>query len=171
MTSIRLELTGELGRLEAALGRVRAIGAAPEPLLKQIGIAMESSTRARFRRQQGPDGQAWRPLNPGYAAIKRGPAILQEHGMAGGLMGSIGSAVQGAAVVWGTNKIYGAIHQFGGVIRPKNAKRLRFMMASGPVFARSVTIPARPYLGLDAEDRAEIGELAALFLRRAMRAS
>lgn len=170
MASIRLELTGEIGRLEAALGRVRAIGANPEPLLRQIGVAMESSTRARFRVQAGPDGQAWRPLNPGYAAIKRGSAILQEHGMAGGLMGSIHSVVEGGAVVWGTNKIYGRIHQFGGVIRPKTARRLRFMMASGPVFAQSVTIPARPFLGIDAEDRAEIGELAAIFLRRAMRA-
>ena len=50
MSSIRLELTGELGRLEAALGRGRAIGAKPEPLLRQIGASMESGTQCACHR-------------------------------------------------------------------------------------------------------------------------
>lgn len=56
-------------------------------------------------------------------------------------------------LAWGSNKIYAAVHRFGAVIRPKTAEAVRFRLASGLVRARSVTIPARPYLGLSAEDR------------------
>jgi len=43
---------------------------------------------------------------------------------------------------------YGAIHEYGGVIRPVNAKVLRFFDEGGnPVFAKQVTIPAKPWLG------------------------
>lgn len=42
---------------------------------------------------------------------------------------------------------YGAIHEYGGVIKPVNATILRFIGPGGdPVFAREVTIPARPWL-------------------------
>jgi len=43
--------------------------------------------------------------------------------------------------------VYAAIHEFGGTIRPKRAKRLVFEVEPGQlVFAESVTIPARPTL-------------------------
>jgi len=69
----------------------------------------------------------------------------------------------------GPSVIYGRIHEFGGVIRPKKGKYLRFIVYGGNyrgpdprrkrladmlagdegrvVFAKQVTIPARPYLG------------------------
>ena len=56
----------------------------------------------------------------------------------------------------GTNKLYGAIHQFGGTIEPKAYPALVFRIDGKLCFARKVTIPARPYLGVSAEDRAEI---------------
>ncbi len=49
----------------------------------------------------------------------------------------------------GTNKIYGAIHQPGGIIRAKNGGRLTIgnpKKAFAPF--QQVEIPARPYLGL-----------------------
>jgi HK97 gp10 family phage protein len=47
----------------------------------------------------------------------------------------------------GTNVIYAAIHEFGGVIRAKNAKALRFRTKDGQWHTvKSVTIPARPYM-------------------------
>jgi len=49
-------------------------------------------------------------------------------------------------VVVGTNKIYAAIHEFGGVIKPRTAKLLSWVQNGVRIFATSVTIPARPYL-------------------------
>lgn len=56
-----------------------------------------------------------------------------------------GSGVRG---VWGVQDVrYALIHELGGVITPLVAKVLAFRLADGTeVFARSVTIPARPYL-------------------------
>lgn len=41
----------------------------------------------------------------------------------------------------GTDLPYAAIHEFGGVIRPKNKKVLAFKVGGRMVFARRVTIP------------------------------
>ena len=51
------------------------------------------------------------------------------------------------AVRIGTNLEYAAIHEFGGIIRPRNAPRLVFQVEPGVWrTATQVEIPARPYL-------------------------
>jgi phage virion morphogenesis protein len=146
--------------LKAGLTRVEKLGGRPEQLLKPIGLAMVQSTRQRFVRGSGPDGIAWPALNPKYAAAKKGPGILREMGMRGGLMGSITFVVDARRLEVGTNKIQARVHQFGAVIVPKSAPALVFFLGGEMVVAAKVTIPARPYLGIDAEDRAEIVEIA-----------
>ena len=47
----------------------------------------------------------------------------------------------------GTNVAYAAIHEFGGIIRPVNAKALTFKIKDQWISTKKVTIPARPYLG------------------------
>lgn len=47
----------------------------------------------------------------------------------------------------GTNVVYGAIHEFGGTIIPRNAEFLRFKVGGNWVQTKKVTIPARPYVG------------------------
>lgn len=47
----------------------------------------------------------------------------------------------------GTDIVYGPIHEFGGIITPKNASALVFEVGGRKVFARMVRMPARPYLG------------------------
>ena len=54
-----------------------------------------------------------------------------------------------------------AVHQFGGTIKPKSGKLLAFR---GHV-AKSVTIPARPYLGLSDADQNELVERTLDWLR------
>ncbi len=117
--------------------------------LKNIGELLVRRTRARFAQAIGPDGKAWTPLNPGYAAAKRGAGILRESGQ---LASSIVWQMDGDALRIGTNKVYGAIHQFGGRIMPRNAQALMFRLGGKIVIARAVTIPARPYLGISASD-------------------
>ena len=48
--------------------------------------------------------------------------------------------------VVGTDLIYAAIHEYGGVIVPKVANALRFCIDGRWIFAKSVTMPERSYL-------------------------
>lgn len=46
----------------------------------------------------------------------------------------------------GTDVVYAAIQEFGGVITPKRAKMLHWTEGGLDIFAHMVTIPAHPYL-------------------------
>jgi HK97 gp10 family phage protein len=66
----------------------------------------------------------------------------------GNLVNSIGVRREGKTVLAGVfGVVYAKIHEFGGVIKARNAKRLVFMGADGHLISKkSVNIPARPYL-------------------------
>lgn len=149
-----------------AFARLRAAGREAQPLMAQIGSAMVDSTRMRFTSNVAPDGRRWDALRPAYDAFRRpGPILVQS----GALRGSITFRAGSGDVQWGSNMIYAGVHQRGAKIVPKQAKALAFRLGSGGPFvrARSVTIPARPYLGISAEDGEEIVELAERYLVRA----
>lgn len=135
----------------AALRRVASVLADPTPLTNEIAALGESSTRQRFRTETGPDGTAWKQSL--RAKLTGGRTLTQD----GHLSGSLSSRHGRTFAEWGVNRIYAAIHQFGGVIRPVNAKALRFQLADGSFAVRkSVTMPARPYLGLSDDDVGDI---------------
>lgn len=46
----------------------------------------------------------------------------------------------------GSNVVYAAIHEFGGIIRPVTARALVFKVKDQWVTTQKVTIPERPYL-------------------------
>ena len=46
----------------------------------------------------------------------------------------------------GTGVEYARVHEYGGVVKPLHAKMLHFTVDGQDVFAKSVTIPARPYM-------------------------
>ena len=146
--------------VQRALGRLVALLEQPAPLLRQIGQGLVEATHDRFLTGTDPWGRAWTPLSPAYAALKHNTQILVESHH---LWDSINFQLGAREVAVGTNLVYGAIHQFGGTIRPTGGKALAFrlMGAKGPhlVLARSVFIPARPYLGIG-PDAAEAIELA-----------
>jgi len=153
MTGARISIQIDDQEIQAGLHRLAGLTKNFTPLMRAIGTGLAEVTRKRFDQARDPAGLPWAPLNPAYAATKRGPGILRESGMRGGLQGSITFQTSGMTVEVGTNKVYGAIHQFGGTIKPKKGKFLVFRMGGRPVFARSVTIPARPFLGFGAADR------------------
>ena len=136
------EAARAFARLERALGD-------PTPIMAAVGVGLVRNTHDRFAAGVGPDGAAWRPLLPAYAAGKRGPGILRESGM---LMRSITYRAGRDSVEVGTNRIYAGVHQGGATIVPKAAKALAFRLGNGFVIAQSVTIPARPYLGMSRAD-------------------
>lgn len=58
----------------------------------------------------------------------------------------------GAEAEIGPHVIYGRIQEYGGTIRPVHAQFLHWVIDGKDVFAKKVTIPARPYLRPAAED-------------------
>jgi phage virion morphogenesis protein len=165
VTAIRVRLDDR--EVKAALRELARLGRDPSPPLKALGPLLVASTRDRITREVTPEGAPFRPLNPAYAAGKRGPGILRERAARGGLFGSLTSEQSGRRLRVGTNKIYAAVHQFGAEIRAKRAPKLVFRLGGRLVFAGRVTIPARPFLGISEEDREEILHVFGLFIRRA----
>lgn len=91
-----------------------------------------------FAESKAPDGTPWAPLSMRDGQPLRDTRRLQS---------SFTYQTNARGFELGTNVEYAAIHQFGGTITPKRAKRLRFAGPNGaPVFASSVRIPARPML-------------------------
>ena len=150
--------------IEHLSGLVDAIND-PSPLLAELGEYGLRSTRARFKTQTAPDGTAWAALQPWYQKEKwrNKNRILALNGYLRGQM--TWQLVGDRTVEIGSNLPYAAVHQFGATIKPRAAKVLMFR---GHV-AKSVTIPARPYLGLSDEDRSEIVGRTLEWLQRIMK--
>ena len=157
------------------------------PFFKVVGEILTASTKQRIEDEQGPDGQRWPELSPA-TLLQRSRngrskvSMLRETGL---LMGSIHSEASETGVKVGAVPPYSAIHQFGGKINIPGHERVlhfrkadkglgrRFAKASKAeqsvtvsIPARTVTIPARPYLGLSNQDETEILNAAEDWLTR-----
>lgn len=53
----------------------------------------------------------------------------------------------------GSDRVYAAIHQLGGVIRPKSATALVFTVGGIKIRAKKVTMPARPFFPFTPDGR------------------
>lgn len=169
------------GGLDKVVGRVAHKIANRKLLLESVGEALVSSTFQRFMDEEDPTGKKWEPsqrakptedkrapmrrdakgrLLKGSGKItkgNKGGKTLQD---TGSLRDSIDYATTPDSVMvgsnpdkMGTNKVYAAIHQFGG-----KAGR-----------GRKVTIPARPFVGISKEDMEEVQGTIADFLADAFR--
>ena len=146
----------------AAQSRVDAIArglADTLPLMDAIGVVLVDGTVRRFEQGVDPEGRPWLPSI--RARMTNGPTMIDS----GRLVGSITHQATADEVRVGSNVTYAAIHQTGGTITPKSAGALRFEIPGvGFVTVGRVTIPPRPFLGVDAEDRAEIDNQLRLFV-------
>lgn len=157
---------------QQALDELARAGMNLRPVMRGIAAVLASETEENFRAQGRP---RWTALkNP--SERRRGGQILQDSGQ---LAVSISTDYDDNEAVIGSNKVYAAIHQFGGktkahVIKPVNKKALAF----GGKVVRQVNhpgsdIPARPYLPITAdgelqpEAREEVLDTVMLHLRRA----
>lgn len=143
---IKVDAT-QLRRLRQWISQLNPLQAMPA-----IAVAGESVTRRRIQAGgPAPDGAPWKKLNPTYAASKHGnQGILKRDGY---LLASITSGNTATTAFWGSGLIYARVHQFGATIKPKTAGGLlSFLLGNRRVFAHSVTIPARPFLGFGAEE-------------------
>lgn len=116
-----------------------------ETMFAEIGEYLQKSHDDRFQAQEAANGTPWEPLSPRYRARKRRNTdkILQLDGN----LRDLTYKPSRDSLEFGTARIYGATHQFGDEDRG---------------------IPARPFLGLSADDEAEIMEIVQAHLRDAL---
>ena len=151
----------EGGDAQAALRRMAESLDDAREVLEDIGRRLVASTVRRFERTAGPDGRPW-PTS--IRAREEGGLTLTDTGR---LRGSITHQVLPRAVRVGTNVPYAATHQFGAEIRPRRARALKFRVAGQWATKQSVSVPARPFLGVSRDDEAEIARIVEDGLRRA----
>jgi phage virion morphogenesis protein len=128
------------------------------PVMAAIADKMRSNAVLNFEAESGPDSVRWKPSQ---RAIEDGGLTLTDSGQ---LRQSITAASDATSAIAGTNLIYARIHQEGGVIAARPGSALR--TPAGP--RRSVTMPARPFLGFGEDDLAEIGQMLEDHLDRAI---
>lgn len=151
MTGIRLDYDLNV---ELPLNRLQALSQADESeLLEQIGEQLLQATLLRFDAEETPDGDAW---EPSYRAKTEGGKTLQDHGH---LRDSYTYQVSDGSVAIGSDMIYAAIHHEGGVIKAKASGKLKFKVGDRWVQTDQVEMPARPALGISADDEADIDEI------------
>lgn len=118
-----------------------------QALLDSVGEALVSGTLARFDAEEDPEGNKWKPSR---RAQEEGGKTLSDTAI---LRRSVEYATAGDNVMVGSNLPYARIHQKGG----KTGK------------GHKVAMPARPYLGVSAEDREEVRATIADFLAGAFK--
>ena len=142
-----------------------SLGGDMSGLMKNIGIYVVDETKKRFDDQKDPDGQPWEPLKPETLKAKKTNKILIEQGKTHGLQASINYTAAKQSVTIGANKDYAAIHQFGGVIKPRKKKALSWVGHGGKRFiAKNITIPARPYMGINKENETVIMDIILAYM-------
>ncbi len=176
-------------QVRAAFARLVAAGQDPQPALAEIGEDVAESTKLRFVSQTAPDGSRWAPNSPvtilryldlktrkkdkqgnatgervkgyfredgrvgaGGAALVSGKRIL--FGISGSLHHEIDYNLAPGSVLIGSTMEYGAMMQFGGT-------RAQFPHLWGD-------IPARPFIGLSADDERNILDILQRHIEQAL---
>lgn len=158
MTGVSIRLDGADATL-AVLGDLVKRTQNPRGLFENLGDYLAASTQRRFETGTAPGGAKW-PLSI-RAKVEGGKTLVDT----GRLSDSIVQETTDHSVAIGTDVVHAAIHQLGGTIKPKTKKALRFKIGKAWVTAKQVTIPARPFLGIDGDDETEIINIAENWLR------
>lgn len=155
----------------------------PTPALRDIGEYMVASTRRRFAAGRAPDGTAWAPNSPvtitrylrnyggsfsrrGRGLTKRGAARAAAKrpliGETRRLSSEIAYRLIPGGVEVGSSLVYSAVQQFG-------ARRGQFGRTRRGAPIPWGDIPARPFMGVSADDRDRIIAIMAEAIRRSGR--
>ncbi|SLN38149.1 Phage virion morphogenesis family protein [Aquimixticola soesokkakensis] len=164
------------------------------PFYSAVGDLLVGSAGENFRTETDPEGRPWTPHRPSTikARTRKGQVPLtilrsNSKGMSGSsLAGSVNYVAGEDEVRVGSAKKTAAIHQLGGTIkRPARAGKIyrmkgedgqvgrRFVKKSKAnhvtdvaIPAYTITIPARPFIGVSASDQVDILEMAEDWLSR-----
>ena len=173
---IRVRTAG-LDKLKKVLDRKQEQLRDMSPFWRTVGDTIVAWTiRRRFEKEQDPQGRSWKPWSRGYAEYKRrrgrsGDNILTDtHELRASLNRTNSVIALRDRVIVGTNKEYAAIHQFGGKITTK--REGEYKRNYGPdkqkgdhyAYSWTITIPARPFLGVNDMEIEEIKRHMTLYL-------
>ncbi len=153
-----MEVHGDWKKLTKVLNRLENVDFAK--LHENIGEVLISTTHERFRNGRAPNGSKWKRGLKGTGQTLVLSRLLRN---------SITKRFSYEGVEVGTNVKYARIHQKGGTIRAKKAKFLRFKVGSRWAMKKSVKIPARPFIGISADDKQEIMRLFRETISEAMK--
>ncbi|MDA3835513.1 MAG: phage virion morphogenesis protein [Spirochaetales bacterium] len=135
------------------------------PIMKIIGSTIRTSIVRNFEKGGRPD--KWKKHSKATEKRRgKGAKILMAQGLAGGLAASINYQAGKNSVTVGTNKIYGAVHEFGakkgsfGAVTANIKEHLR-KGVKVKAHTRKMKlpwgdIPARPFLMVQNKDWTEI---------------
>lgn len=174
-----VEFTG-LNEALRILRQVRNLGEDPTPLLGIFGAILERSVIKRFESSKGPGGVPWPRSKRTLGKKKRGVPSGKTLVDTGDLRNSIRYVVRPGEVEIGSdglkNPIKAVANQFGSNRQTVVVKHTRTINSAFGVplpQAKSITIrghgrvtnlPARPFIGIDADDRADVNEAAREYL-------
>lgn len=152
MSSLGVSITVDPRAFDEALIRLRPLrDFDAAPLMEEIAALGESQTRRRITDEKtAPDGTPW-------VENQAGTPILTQTGQH--LLASVAFTSSGEEATWGAAWEHAHVHQEGAVITAKNADHLKFFVGGRWVSKKSVTIPARPFIGISEDNRAEISDL------------
>jgi phage gpG-like protein len=159
-----------------ALQRVRNLGENPRPLLEEWGGILEASTRNRFDTGKGPGGVPW---IPSQRVVKHGGKTLVDKGnmeralryevqgssrLLVGVDGRSESAKNAAAHQFGVNRTVVVVRHLRTIDQAFGVPLRERVTATVRGHARKMHLPARPFLGIDNNDRRDLTESAQSYL-------
>ncbi len=185
MAGVRIEVETDDAALQASFRRLTATLDDLRPVMDEIGQSLVASVIDRFERERGPGGGPWKPSARATRGKRGRGQTLTDTGR---LRASITHRAGRDAVEVGTNVAYAAIHQFGGQIERRARNQVLAFRARGGGFAsrkstrarkagavrvafaqigaHSIDMPARPFLGIDEDDRASILRIVSRAIER-----
>ena len=138
-SSLDFKVTFDDAKLQAAFEGMASPATDISPVFREVGEYLDLAHRLRWDRQVSPDGKAWAPL--ASATVRRKARKGKDRGLlleSRDLRDLLRYQVSGASLFFGTDRAYGATHQFG---RPEDG------------------IPARPWLGTSDDDEDAIADI------------
>lgn len=145
-----IEIKVDSSEINQLLGRLMGRMGDMSPVMLAITGVMSDATERAFKNEADPvTGAKWPQLTDDTVTMRGGNAhpILQ---VTGQLASSVQTDYGKSYAEISTNKIYAAMHQFGGTTSPKSR------IPNKP-------IPARPFLGLSPSDEQEILDIIGQF--------
>ncbi|MDO7829466.1 phage virion morphogenesis protein [Providencia huashanensis] len=144
---MRVESQIDVTPIQQAFKRLQQLGTDTTPITRGIAAVLASESEDAFASETDPNtGKKWSPLSPRYQEklddSGRNGLMLQRS--QGGLAMSLTTTYDATRAAIGSNKVYAALHQWGG--QPT--------MPAAPA-----AVPARPYMGLSPQGVADIVDI------------
>ncbi|MCE9679608.1 phage virion morphogenesis protein [Shewanella sp. AS1] len=153
---IKVDYRGEKG-LTKALNSLLKQGHNLSPVLGKIGAYLHDNTQQRFVDMQAPDGSPWEPLSSTTLDMKaaKGARLDRILSDVGTLADTLHYQISSDTLSLGSNEVYAAMHQFGGITGERS-------------WIPGVEIPAREFLGMAPFEKDEVEAIVGDYLIRGL---